>query len=615
MKTLKGKFAAIFIFFLLVSLVGGVVGFMNRLANDGTVINLAGKQRMLSQKMTKEALAISSGTERAETLLKTAALFDKTLKGLVEGNKDLNLPATTDAGILAQLDVVSGIWTDMSVNLDGITNNAVELKEAITYINTNNVELLKEMNAIVGQMDKAGLSTNQVNLAGRQRMLIQKMAKEALLLTTGSESKDALIATSALFSKTHNGLLNGDKGLGLTSMKNVSVKKSLHAFERSWTPFYSNIKQLGEISTKVNASLVYVERHNLELLKEMNVAVGMYERASKARGVFMSNIQLIAVALISIAVVLSWLFVVSRLVKTLGNVCSNLHDSAGSVNTASGQISTSSQQLAEGATEQAASLEETSASLEEISVTVKQNADNADQANKLSLVAKDTAEKGADSVENMIKSMDEISKGSEEVAKIIKVIDEIAFQTNLLALNAAVEAARAGEHGKGFAVVAEEVRNLAGRSATAAKDTATLIEASLMRAKDGSKLANEAGGVLKEIVTNTTKVTNLVAEIAGTSKEQAEGVEQVSTAVTQMERVTQQNSESSEETATASVELAGQANGLNELVVYLMTIISGKVSVEVDEESEVVDETMDKVSYFPVESFVDEEETEELEVI
>lgn len=270
------------------------------------------------------------------------------------------------------------------------------------------------------------------------------------------------------------------------------------------------------------------------------------------------------------------ILITRSITKPINRIIKELFGGAEQVTSASGEISSSSQSLAEGATEQAASLEETSASLEEISSTIQQNAENAGQAKQLATVAKDTAEKGAKNVTSLIESVDDINKSSEEVSKIIKVIDEIAFQTNLLALNAAVEAARAGEHGKGFAVVAEEVRNLAGRSAEAAKNTASLIEESSAKAKQGSNLANEAGSVLNDIVINSTKVADLVSEIAGASREQAEGISQVTTAVTQMDQVTQQNSALSEETAAASEELSSQAESMMEIVGDLVKVVGGQ---------------------------------------
>ncbi len=285
-----------------------------------------------------------------------------------------------------------------------------------------------------------------------------------------------------------------------------------------------------------------------------------------------------AVATLIIIIIASALviYILRRsVIKPIKSISQEMMNEAEQVSEASNALSSASQSLAEGATEQAASLEETSASLEEISATIKQNADNAGQAEKLAQTAKKTVEKGTESVGTMIASMDEINKSSEEVSKIIKVIDEIAFQTNLLALNAAVEAARAGEHGKGFAVVAEEVRNLAGRSAEAAKETAGLIETGTGKAKEGSALAKESGEVLKEILANSTKVSDLVSEIASASGEQSEGISQVTIAVSQMDQVTQQNSANSEETASSSEEMSDRAENLKNMVSRLKEIIEG----------------------------------------
>ncbi|MHB8064856.1 MAG: HAMP domain-containing methyl-accepting chemotaxis protein [Ruminiclostridium sp.] len=253
-------------------------------------------------------------------------------------------------------------------------------------------------------------------------------------------------------------------------------------------------------------------------------------------------------------------------IQTFNDVLNDIYTSAQQVASGASQVSDSAQALSQGSTEQASSVQELTASLEEISVQTKQNAVNADQANELSITAKENAAQGNEQMLGMLKAMEEINESSSNISKIIKVIDEIAFQTNILALNAAVEAARAGQHGKGFAVVAEEVRNLAARSANAAKETTSLIEGSIKKSEGGTKIANETALALNKIVDGVSKAASLVGGIALASNEQAAAIAQINQGIMQVSQVTQTNSATSEESAAASEELSSQAELLNEMV-------------------------------------------------
>ena len=274
-------------------------------------------------------------------------------------------------------------------------------------------------------------------------------------------------------------------------------------------------------------------------------------------------------------------FISSSIVKTLSAIVANMRGGSEQVSSASSQLSSSSQSMSEGASEQASSLEEISSSLEEMASMTKQNADTAQAANALAGDANDAAKEGMESMIQMSSVINKIKSSSDETAKIIKTIDEIAMQTNLLALNAAVEAARAGEAGRGFAVVAEEVRNLAQRSADAAKNTASLIEESKRNSEAGVNASDGVAQTLDRIVTSVQKLTQLIMEVSAASIEQSQGIEQVNSAVAQMDQVTQSNAANAEESASASEELSGQAQNLNVMVEELVRMIGGKAAENV----------------------------------
>jgi methyl-accepting chemotaxis protein len=255
---------------------------------------------------------------------------------------------------------------------------------------------------------------------------------------------------------------------------------------------------------------------------------------------------------------------INELTDGMSRIVSQVKIAASEVTRGADEISQGNVNLSQRTEEQASSLEETASSMEEMTSTVKQNAENAGQANQLALAAREQAEKGGAVVAKAVKAMTEINDASGKIANIIGVIDEIAFQTNLLALNAAVEAARAGEQGRGFAVVASEVRNLAGRSATAAKEIKALIQDSVVKVGEGSGLVTQSGATLEQIVGAVKKVTDIVAEIAAASQEQSAGIEQVNKAVMQLDELTQQNAALVEEASAASQAMAEQARTLND---------------------------------------------------
>ncbi len=258
--------------------------------------------------------------------------------------------------------------------------------------------------------------------------------------------------------------------------------------------------------------------------------------------------------------------IVESLFSELGFVMKEIKTMANGIESGSSHVSAASQSLAQGSTEQASSTEELAATIEYITQQIKESANSANIANSISTDANTEVKISSNHMSEMMKAMNNINIISGEISKIIKTIDDIAFQTNILALNAAVEAARAGIHGKGFAVVADEVRNLANKSASAAQNTAVLIENSIKAVEEGSKIANSTEKALQNVVENTNKVTNIIYEISEAAKNQSEGMSQINIGINQISNVVQANSATSEETAAASEELAAQAQSLHEMV-------------------------------------------------
>ncbi len=283
---------------------------------------------------------------------------------------------------------------------------------------------------------------------------------------------------------------------------------------------------------------------------------------------------LIFLFVVAISTVLS-IVITKSVTNPIRGIVDNLTETATNVTDASRNITQTSTQLAEGTTEQAASIQETSSTLEESASMIHQTTQNTKQAAVLAKHTKDAASKGNEEMHKMLGSMDELKKSSAEISKIIKVIDEIAFQTNILSLNAAVEAARAGEAGKGFAVVAEEVRNLAQRSAQAAKDTAIIIESNISLSEQGLKISEQVNNALLSINNEAHKVSELLDEISTASQEQEIGISQINKAISQMEYVVQSNSATAHESASSAELLSSYSDQMKDAISSLIGMVEG----------------------------------------
>jgi hypothetical protein len=370
-----------------------------------------------------------------------------------------------------------------------------------------------------------------------------------------------------------------DKGIGrrLRSVWFNETIENLKAFEKNYAGMVEIVRdraalleeRIFPLEKKIESEVIQLRDKGWENLETaINKAIGFIQ---------IVNYTIIGVTLLALLLtILMAVLVVRGIIVTMREILVSLTEGAEEVKNASQQLASASQSLAEGSSEQAASLEETASTLEEITSRVRMVTENTKTAEEKSNESKELVSLGTEAMERMVTAIEEIKDASVEMAKIIKNIDEIAFQTNLLALNAAVEAARAGDAGRGFAVVAEEVRNLAQRSANAARETGDLINDSQSKSDAGVTITKEVGELLERVNASISEVVSLTGEVSLAVVEQAQGVEQVNTAVGQMDQLTQSNSANSEETASASSGLNQQSTMLTQVVDRLGTLFGVK---------------------------------------
>ena len=474
------------------------------------------------------------------------------LGGLVEG-RDILVRMSVNDNTKQVEGTYMGIFDEIAVSINAVSDRVRNVIRILNNISSGDLSDLQVL------MEVGKRSENDMLMPSMIAMIenIQSLIDEATMLTdaviegkldTRSDSEAFQGSWKKLVDGMNNILVEVAKPLkDVTEVMEEIADGNLHiAVKGSYKGDFDLLSQAVNTTANMLGIVVGEITHTIEQIAENNLAL---EHVKQFRGDFVSISNSLNI-----------------IIDSLNTVMSEISEAAQQVAVGAIQVSDGSQALSQGSTEQASSIEELTASIAEIAEQTKQNAVNANQANELATNAKDNAEKGNGRMDEMLRSMEDISESSSNISKIIKVIDDIAFQTNILALNAAVEAARAGQHGKGFAVVAEEVRNLASRSAEAAKNTTDLIEGSINKVQAGTKIANETAAALSEIVMEIEKAADLVGNIATASNEQATGIAQINKGVGQVSEVVQNNSATAEESAAASEELSGQAELLKEMV-------------------------------------------------
>ncbi|KNY29703.1 methyl-accepting chemotaxis protein [Pseudobacteroides cellulosolvens] len=587
---LRTKVIVITIFFILLGIAGSI--FISRLLVTKPIRELVNISNRLAVGDTDINIKSDSNDEIGTLMASFSNIVNNTREQsdnahkIAEGNLDIVINQRSDKDILAAsmkrvVHTLKDLIHETSILSSAATKGELSVRGDASKLQGGYAEIVKGINntldAVIDPINEASIVLGSmavndytIEMTGKYQGMLKEFSDKinlvksrllsvqdiAIRVSKGDISRldeftkigkrsdnDKLIPSFTEMMKTIQDLMNEvERITNAASEGNLEIRGDISKFEGGYKTIISGINNtMNAIAIPLNAAL--------KVLGKM----AQNDYTNNIPGDYKGSFNELVSA-------------INYVQSTLNNVLNEINDAAKQVASGSKQVSDSAQALSQGSTEQASAIEELSASMEEISTQTKQNAVSANQANDLALAVKENAILGNAQMREMVQSMNGINEASSNISKIIKVIDEIAFQTNILALNAAVEAARAGQHGKGFAVVAEEVRNLAGRSANAAKETTVLIEGTIKKVEDGSKIANDTASALNNIVDGVTKATELIGQIATASNEQATGITQINQGITQVSQVTQVNSATSEESAAASEELSSQADLLKEMV-------------------------------------------------
>ena len=548
--------------------------FLNDINNEVLNMRMAKIQAMLasSEEESKEAFAALS--EHSETIV----AYSQELKDLNPTGQEQEIITTVISGAQKYKEQVKTFLEGSSESNEELVSQieavGVELTDAVDeYRGMKTSEMAKANNAMV----KINEWAKNLYKLRASTFKYQGMGHETDLSNAASfkSNMDTLIEEVVEYAQSEQELEN----LELAKQAVVEYQTALD----EWVSVDKGIKN------ELLPMLKNTGEKAIAAAKELsnNVAAMTIEQAdqSKSLASFSKKIVIISLFVGSIIGMILAVLITRSIVKPISRIISDLTAGSDQVASASHQVSDASNSLAEATTEQAAGLEETNSSLEEMASQIKHNASSSIEASQLAGETSEAASFGAEAMKKMDTAIQDIQKSSEETSKIIKTIDEIAFQTNLLALNAAVEAARAGEAGKGFAVVAEEVRNLAMRSAEAAKNTTAMIEQSVKNSNSGVAISTEVGDALSRISEAVTKTTSIVSEITTACQEQSEKIDHISQSMDNIDRITQSNAANAEESASAAQELNCQSDHMKDVVHGLTRMVGGQTSTSIPSSS------------------------------
>ena len=580
---------SVFLFAVVIGIVIYTATSLERQKDDALVINLAGKQRMLTQKLTKSIMELQLGNlSKLEEVNQIQLSFNKVLNGLKEGDLEFKLPPAETPEVLFKLKSVEKKWDTFSEKLDMVVNYAPNIQEDLEFVISNNVPLFNEANELVNLLGQK-MDSKTVSVAGRLRAITQRVTKATLQFNQfrNTDSIDEGKKFITLQNKIIEGLLNGSLELNLKKVRAPEIILKIEKFKEHWTEFAGHVETIFNLVPLMDIASVYISENNEDLLQSMDVAVQELSHNSRSKIEAMINQEYTILAFLLLGGIFSVYFLVRSIVKPISEATAN-------ISSVSNQIVATLEENERSLSQQATAVNQITTTMDELDSSARQSNEQADVAASATNLAiekvtagRDTVEKSIEGMASMKEKVDSIatqitrlSDHTNQISNITVLVSDISNQTNLLALNAAVEAARAGEHGLGFGVVASEIRKLANQSKvsaekinllvqeiqTATDSTVMVTDQGIKTVNEGTQFANLISEVFNEVDASVESIYSNTQQISLNAKQQSNAIEQVYNAMKEINSGAQENIQGISQTKEGIRSLSVSSHDLKGLI-------------------------------------------------